>query len=81
MHHALMIKPVPRLLGLEAFQAQNLWTPPSNRGVFGGQVIGQALMAAVSTVEGKDLHSQHCYFLLPCVGVLRGARRGAQSRR
>src|SRR5215471_15577343 len=33
--------------------------------VFGGQVIGQALVAAVRTVEGRQPHSMHAYFLLP----------------
>jgi acyl-CoA thioesterase-2 len=33
--------------------------------VFGGQVIGQALVAAVRTVEGRPPHSLHAYFLLP----------------
>jgi acyl-CoA thioesterase-2 len=33
--------------------------------VFGGQVIGQALVAAVRTVEGRLAHSMHAYFLLP----------------
>ena len=33
--------------------------------VFGGQVIGQALVAAVRTVEGRRPHSMHAYFLLP----------------
>ncbi|MEI7805255.1 MAG: acyl-CoA thioesterase II [Hyphomicrobiales bacterium] len=33
--------------------------------VFGGQVIGQALVAAVRTVEGTVPHSMHAYFLLP----------------
>lgn len=32
--------------------------------VFGGQVIGQALVAACRTVEGRDPHSLHAYFLL-----------------
>ena len=31
--------------------------------VFGGQVLGQALMAAVATVEGRSAHSLHAYFL------------------
>ncbi|HEY7672093.1 MAG TPA: acyl-CoA thioesterase II [Gammaproteobacteria bacterium] len=31
--------------------------------VFGGQVLGQALSAASSTVEGRDVHSLHAYFL------------------
>ena len=33
--------------------------------VFGGQVIGQALVAACRTVEGRHPHSLHAYFLLP----------------
>lgn len=32
--------------------------------VFGGQVIGQALVAASRTVEGRIPHSMHAYFLL-----------------
>src|SRR6201985_1613532 len=32
--------------------------------VFGGQVIGQALVAACPTVEGRPPHSMHAYFLL-----------------
>jgi len=31
--------------------------------VFGGQVLGQALMAASSTIEGRIVHSLHAYFL------------------
>jgi acyl-CoA thioesterase-2 len=38
---------------------QDLW-----QRVFGGQVIGQALVAACRTVEGRPAHSLHCYFLL-----------------
>ncbi len=33
--------------------------------VFGGQVLGQALTAASYTVEGRDVHSLHAYFLVP----------------
>jgi acyl-CoA thioesterase-2 len=33
--------------------------------VFGGQVIGQALVAAVRTFEVRPPHSLHAYFLLP----------------
>jgi acyl-CoA thioesterase II len=33
--------------------------------VFGGQVIGQALVAASRTVEGRNPHSLHGYFMLP----------------
>jgi acyl-CoA thioesterase II len=33
--------------------------------VFGGQVLAQALVAAGRTVEGRDAHSLHGYFMLP----------------
>lgn len=33
--------------------------------VFGGLVIGQALVAATRTVEGRSPHSLHGYFMLP----------------
>ncbi len=33
--------------------------------VFGGQVLGQAMMAASRTVEGRLPHSMHAYFLRP----------------
>ncbi len=34
--------------------------------VFGGQVVGQALVAAIRTVDGsRPPHSMHAYFLLP----------------
>jgi acyl-CoA thioesterase II len=33
--------------------------------VFGGQVIGQALVAAARTVEGRSVHSLHAYFMRP----------------
>ena len=33
--------------------------------VFGGQVLGQALMAASRTVENRLCHSLHAYFLRP----------------
>jgi len=32
--------------------------------VYGGQVIGQALVAACRTVEGRSPHSMHAYFLI-----------------
>ena len=41
--------------------------------VFGGQVIGQALVAACRTVEGRKPHSLHAYFLLggdPAVPII-----------
>ncbi|WP_407151102.1 acyl-CoA thioesterase II [Bradyrhizobium sp. ORS 86] len=33
--------------------------------LFGGQVIGQAMVAACRTVESRLPHSLHCYFILP----------------
>jgi acyl-CoA thioesterase-2 len=33
--------------------------------VYGGQVIAQALVAAERTVDGREPHSLHAYFLLP----------------
>jgi acyl-CoA thioesterase II len=33
--------------------------------IFGGQVIGQALMAAYNTIEGRICHSLHAYFIRP----------------
>ena len=33
--------------------------------VYGGQVIGQALVAAARTVENRTVHSLHAYFLRP----------------
>jgi acyl-CoA thioesterase-2 len=43
-------------------QSEDLGTPA----VFGGQVLGQALMAASRTVDAdRPVHSMHAYFLLP----------------
>lgn len=47
------------------FVARKLWRPPGARGVFGGCVLGQSLLAAVETVPPeKHVHSMHSYFLL-----------------
>lgn len=41
-------------------------SPDENRQrVYGGQVAGQALVAAARTVEDKTVHSLHSYFLYP----------------
>src|SRR6478735_4810640 len=60
---------VVRQLDLEKLEV-NLFRGQSSdlgaRAVFGGQVVGQALMAANRTVEeGRVPHSLHAYFLLP----------------
>ena len=56
------------ILDLEVLE-QNLFRGRSpqvgGQRVFGGQVIGQALVAASRTVEGRSPHSLHGYFLLP----------------
>jgi len=47
------------------FRSKSLWTPLKARGVFGGQVISQALVAATKSVDSEyALHSLHCYFIL-----------------
>src|SRR6266699_3487872 len=54
------------LLDLESIEA-NVFrgVSPKDRWqrVFGGQVLGQALVAASRTVEGRECHSLHAYFL------------------
>ncbi|KAG0262595.1 Acyl-CoA thioesterase 8 [Actinomortierella ambigua] len=62
---------VERMLDLEEidtdlFRSKTLWIPMGGRGVFGGQVVGQALVAATKTVSSDySVHSLHSYFLLP----------------
>ncbi|HTQ14423.1 MAG TPA: acyl-CoA thioesterase II [Rhizomicrobium sp.] len=55
------------LLDLEKIE-ENIFrgTSPKDRSqrVFGGQVLGQALVAAGRTVEGRICHSMHAYFLV-----------------
>ncbi len=57
-----------RQLDLETLEV-NLFRGQSSdlggKSVFGGQVVGQALVAAARTVEGRAPHSLHAYFLLP----------------
>src|SRR3982750_4735782 len=57
-----------RQLDLERLEV-NLFRGQSSdlggKSVFGGQVIGQGLVAAMRTVEGRNPHSLHAYFLLP----------------
>jgi acyl-CoA thioesterase-2 len=51
-------------LGGDRFLAQS--EDIGTRAVFGGQVLGQALMAASLTVDAdRPVHSMHAYFLLP----------------
>ncbi len=57
-----------QLLNLEPLE-RNIFRGQSQdyfgHNVFGGQVLGQALMAAGRTVEGRLAHSLHAYFLRP----------------
>lgn len=77
-----MVAPIESQLHLEKFEENlfrstaALWRPRNARGVFGGVVVAQALMAAIRTVntgtqkdnnqddgEGLQVHSMHCYFV------------------
>jgi acyl-CoA thioesterase-2 len=42
------------------------FNPPfETRRIYGGQVVAQALAAAYRTIEGRDCHSLHSYFIRP----------------
>ncbi|KAF8937115.1 Acyl-CoA thioesterase 8 [Dissophora ornata] len=50
----------------DLYRSKKLWLPMGARGVFGGNVVGQALVAATNTVSSDySVHSLHSYFLLP----------------
>ncbi|MCR9106462.1 MAG: acyl-CoA thioesterase II [Gammaproteobacteria bacterium] len=52
----------PTALGADRFTGQNMH--PGAFRVYGGQVLAQCVSAAAETVEdGRDIHSQHAYFL------------------
>ncbi|KAF8334333.1 thioesterase-like superfamily-domain-containing protein [Cantharellus anzutake] len=63
---------------------KSLWVPARGRGVFGGQVISQALLAASKTVrDDLHCHSLHCYFLLnanPSIPILYYVDRVREGR-
>jgi len=51
--------------------------------VFGGQVLGQAVAAATATIEQRDLHSLHAYFLRagdPAVPIVYDVDRARDGR-
>uniref|UniRef100_A0A8C3WJ60 Acyl-coenzyme A thioesterase 8 n=1 Tax=Catagonus wagneri TaxID=51154 RepID=A0A8C3WJ60_9CETA len=51
------------LLDKDLFRGRHYWVP-SNQRLFGGQIIGQALVAAAKSVsEDVHVHSLHCYFV------------------
>jgi acyl-CoA thioesterase-2 len=51
--------------GQDCFKGDNMH--PAAFRVYGGQVLAQAVSAALATVEdaGREIHSQHAYFLRP----------------
>lgn len=63
-----VLQDLVQLLDLETLET-NLFRGQSRdlggKSVYGGQVIGQALVAAARTVEGAVPHSLHAYFLRP----------------
>lgn len=63
-----VLRDLVKLLDLETLEV-NLFRGQSRdlggKSVYGGQVIGQALVAATRTVEGAMPHSLHAYFLRP----------------
>uniref|UniRef100_H0WR32 Acyl-coenzyme A thioesterase 8 n=1 Tax=Otolemur garnettii TaxID=30611 RepID=H0WR32_OTOGA len=47
----------------DLFRGRHYWVPTSKR-LFGGQIVGQALVAAAKSVsEDVHVHSLHCYFV------------------
>ena len=68
-----------KLLDLEPIEVnmfRGLSPDEERQRVFGGQVAGQALVAAARTVEpGRSVHSLHAYFLRPGSTVRAAATR------
>eukprot|EP00756_Hemistasia_phaeocysticola_P007011 Hpha_TRINITY_DN14088_c0_g1::TRINITY_DN14088_c0_g1_i1::g.43817::m.43817/K11992/ACOT8, PTE; acyl-CoA thioesterase 8 len=54
-------------LDTNLYRSIRLWKPtPKSRAVFGGQIIGQSLVAAHRTVDPSlKVHSMHSYFVMP----------------
>uniref|UniRef100_A0A452R3F1 Acyl-CoA thioesterase 8 n=1 Tax=Ursus americanus TaxID=9643 RepID=A0A452R3F1_URSAM len=47
----------------DLFRGRHYWVPTTQR-LFGGQIVGQALVAAAKSVsEDIHVHSLHCYFV------------------
>ncbi|OAX44868.1 Thioesterase/thiol ester dehydrase-isomerase [Rhizopogon vinicolor AM-OR11-026] len=67
------------------FKSKTLYKPSkASRGVFGGQVISQAIVAATNCVNPVfGLHSLHCYFLLsasPAIPIIYFVERLREGR-
>lgn len=53
------------LLSPSPHRGTHYWVPSTKR-LFGGQIVGQALVAAAKSVsEDVHVHSLHCYFVRP----------------
>lgn len=63
-----LLQDLVEVLSLERLEL-NLFRGPSRnlggRSTYGGQIVGQAMVAASHTVDGREPHSLHAYFLLP----------------
>lgn len=47
----------------DLYRGRHYWVPTSQR-LFGGQIVGQALVAAAKSVsDDAHVHSLHCYFV------------------
>ncbi|KAG1150290.1 hypothetical protein G6F37_001465 [Rhizopus arrhizus] len=56
-----------QLIDTNLYMSKELYLPLGARGVFGGQIVAQALKAAWDTVpEDFFIHSLHAYFILAC---------------
>lgn len=65
---SLSLSALPLLseLDQDLSRSVRLWAPLGARGVFGGQVVAQALVAAIKTVPSNFVvNSLHSYFVLP----------------
>ncbi|KZT06361.1 DNA repair protein [Laetiporus sulphureus 93-53] len=68
-------------LDTNLFRSKSLWLPVRSRGVYGGQVISQALVSATQCVD--PAYSLHCYFLLsasPAVPIVYHVGRARDGR-
>ncbi|KAJ6655530.1 hypothetical protein lerEdw1_005001 [Lerista edwardsae] len=70
-------------LDVDLFRGQHHWVPVTRR-LFGGQIVGQALVAAARAVGAElQAHSLHCYFVRagdPTVPVLYQVERTRTGR-
>ncbi|CAJ0954406.1 unnamed protein product [Ranitomeya imitator] len=70
-------------LDKDLFRGSHHWVPTTQR-LFGGQIVGQALVAAATSVSDEEfVHSLHCYFVRagdPKVPVLYQVERTRDGR-